>query len=234
MGAEIAARDHGGGVRPPGGAGRARDRLGRAVSARRRSSSTTCPSVERIADGGPTDGEVLMAERVFVMPDLGEGLEEGEIVAWLVAEGDDGRAEPAARRGRDREGGRRDPVAVRGARRDAARRGRRRVPVGAPLVTFDVAATSVAPDGRVDATPPVRKLGEEPRPRPPSGSSPRTAGSTSRRSPAPDPAGGSRVEDAERGRWTRCAVRRRRRSPDHAGAPGDRATADARPRPSRR
>jgi 2-oxoisovalerate dehydrogenase E2 component (dihydrolipoyl transacylase) len=29
-----------------------------------------------------------MAERVFAMPDLGEGLEEGEIVAWLVTEGD--------------------------------------------------------------------------------------------------------------------------------------------------
>lgn len=30
-----------------------------------------------------------MAERVFALPDLGEGLEEGEIVAWLVAEGDE-------------------------------------------------------------------------------------------------------------------------------------------------
>lgn len=29
-----------------------------------------------------------MAERLFAMPDLGEGLEEGEIVSWLVAEGD--------------------------------------------------------------------------------------------------------------------------------------------------
>ena len=29
-----------------------------------------------------------MAERVFAMPDLGEGLEEGEIVAWLLKEGD--------------------------------------------------------------------------------------------------------------------------------------------------
>lgn len=29
-----------------------------------------------------------MAERVFAMPDLGEGLEEGEIVSWLVAEGE--------------------------------------------------------------------------------------------------------------------------------------------------
>ena len=28
-----------------------------------------------------------MAERVFAMPDLGEGLEEGEIVAWLVDAG---------------------------------------------------------------------------------------------------------------------------------------------------
>ena len=28
-----------------------------------------------------------MAERVFVMPDLGEGLEEGRIVRWLAAEG---------------------------------------------------------------------------------------------------------------------------------------------------
>ncbi|HZB78952.1 MAG TPA: dihydrolipoamide acetyltransferase family protein [Actinomycetota bacterium] len=30
-----------------------------------------------------------MPERVFAMPDLGEGLEEGEIVSWLVAEGDE-------------------------------------------------------------------------------------------------------------------------------------------------
>jgi 2-oxoisovalerate dehydrogenase E2 component (dihydrolipoyl transacylase) len=30
-----------------------------------------------------------MAERVFAMPDLGEGLEEGEITSWLVAEGDE-------------------------------------------------------------------------------------------------------------------------------------------------
>jgi pyruvate dehydrogenase E2 component (dihydrolipoamide acetyltransferase) len=30
-----------------------------------------------------------MTERVFVMPDLGEGLEEGTIVEWLVAEGEE-------------------------------------------------------------------------------------------------------------------------------------------------
>jgi pyruvate dehydrogenase E2 component (dihydrolipoamide acetyltransferase) len=30
-----------------------------------------------------------MAERVFTLPDLGEGLDEGEITSWLVAEGDE-------------------------------------------------------------------------------------------------------------------------------------------------
>jgi pyruvate/2-oxoglutarate dehydrogenase complex dihydrolipoamide acyltransferase (E2) component len=30
-----------------------------------------------------------MAEQVFTLPDLGEGLDEGEIVSWLVAEGDE-------------------------------------------------------------------------------------------------------------------------------------------------
>ena len=29
-----------------------------------------------------------MAERVFTLPDLGEGLEEAIVSAWLVAEGD--------------------------------------------------------------------------------------------------------------------------------------------------
>ena len=80
------------------------------------------PSVERIAEAVRRTVSVLMAERVFAMPDLGEGLEEGEIVAWLVAEGDDGRAEPAARRGGDGEGDRRDPVAVRRDGRVVARR----------------------------------------------------------------------------------------------------------------
>lgn len=29
-----------------------------------------------------------MSERIFRLPDLGEGLEDGEVSAWLVAEGD--------------------------------------------------------------------------------------------------------------------------------------------------
>ena len=113
------ARD-GGGVRPPGGARRTRDRVGRAVSP---GLAGAALPAERGADrgGGQTDGEVLMGERVFAMPDLGEGLEEGEIVAWLVAEGDRGRAEPAARRSGNGEGDGRDPFAVRRPGHDAAR-----------------------------------------------------------------------------------------------------------------
>src|SRR6185312_9125671 len=46
---------------------------------------------ERRADRrrDPAGDLVLMAERVFALPDLGEGLEEGEITSWLVAEGDE-------------------------------------------------------------------------------------------------------------------------------------------------
>ena len=83
-----------------------------------------------------------MAERVFAMPDLGEGLEEGEIVAWLVAANDDVTLNqplvevetakatveiPSPFAGRI--------ASLHGAVGDA-------VPVGSPLVTFAL------PDGR--------------------------------------------------------------------------------------
>src|SRR5205814_3506361 len=38
--------------------------------------------------GRAEDGRVLMTSRDFLLPDLGEGLEEAEIVKWLVAEGE--------------------------------------------------------------------------------------------------------------------------------------------------
>ena len=110
-----------------------------------------------------------MAERVFAMPDLGEGLEEGEIVAWLVARRRRGRAEPAARRGGDGEGHGRDPVAVRRDGDDVARVGGDAVP--GRLGVGDVrrcrrrtrrprpdVATSPA---KAPATPAVRKLAKE-------------------------------------------------------------------------
>ena len=46
------------------------------------------PSVERISDAVRRVVTLLMAERVFPLPDLGEGLEEAVVSAWLVAEGD--------------------------------------------------------------------------------------------------------------------------------------------------
>ena len=48
----------------------------------------------------------------FPLPDLGEGLTEGEILKWLVAEGDDDHAQPADRRGRDGQGRGGDPGEV--------------------------------------------------------------------------------------------------------------------------
>jgi pyruvate dehydrogenase E2 component (dihydrolipoamide acetyltransferase) len=107
-------------------------------------------------------------ERVFAMPDLGEGLEDGRIVEWLVAEGaevalnqplvevETAKAAveiPSPFAGRI--------VTLHGAV-DAD------VPVGAPLITFDVegdgapALRSVpAATAGPRATPPVRKLAKE-------------------------------------------------------------------------
>jgi 2-oxoisovalerate dehydrogenase E2 component (dihydrolipoyl transacylase) len=117
-----------------------------------------------------------MAERVFAMPDLGEGLEEGEIVAWLLEEGDrvalnqplveveTAKATveiPSPFEGR--------VTRLHGSVGDA-------VPVGSPLVTFAVAdgadgrtATAVPPPGpevsassaKTAATPAVRRLAKD-------------------------------------------------------------------------
>jgi 2-oxoisovalerate dehydrogenase E2 component (dihydrolipoyl transacylase) len=99
-----------------------------------------------------------MGEHVFVMPDLGEGLEEGKIVEWLVAEGDTVALNqpfvevetakaaveiPSPFTGR--------VVALHGAVGDD-------VAVGAPLVTFEVSG-STGPGPRT--TPPIRKLAKE-------------------------------------------------------------------------
>jgi 2-oxoisovalerate dehydrogenase E2 component (dihydrolipoyl transacylase) len=103
---------------------------------------------------------------VFAMPDLGEGLEDGEIVAWLVAEGDAVELNqplvevetakatveiPSPHAG--------TVTSLHGAVGDQVR-------VGAPLVTFDGAggtgdaAGDAAPEP-ARATPPVRRLAKE-------------------------------------------------------------------------
>jgi 2-oxoisovalerate dehydrogenase E2 component (dihydrolipoyl transacylase) len=118
-----------------------------------------------------------MAERTFAMPDLGEGLEEGKVVRWLVAEGDTVELNqplvevetakavievPSPFAGR---------VVTLHAAEDAD------VPVGSSLVTFEVEGPDAPdvldvrpqppfverrPEGpAVTATPPVRKLAKE-------------------------------------------------------------------------
>jgi 2-oxoisovalerate dehydrogenase E2 component (dihydrolipoyl transacylase) len=97
-----------------------------------------------------------MVETVFALPDLGEGLEEGTIVTWLVGEGDQVALNqplvevetakatieiPSPLAGRI--------VTLHGKEGDA-------IPVGAPLATFEVDAPPTPP--RVRSTPPARKL----------------------------------------------------------------------------
>ncbi len=106
-----------------------------------------------------------MADRVFAMPDLGEGLEEGEITAWLVAAGDAVALNQPMVEVETAKATVEIPspfagtvMRLHGDVGDA-------VPVGEPLVTFDVndgvVAEDAAPGGRVAATPPVRKLARE-------------------------------------------------------------------------
>jgi pyruvate dehydrogenase E2 component (dihydrolipoamide acetyltransferase) len=127
-----------------------------------------------------------MADRVFAMPDLGEGLEEGEIVSWLVAEGDDVSLNQPLVEVETAKATVEIPspyagaiVTLHGGAGDA-------VAVGAPLVTFRVAgagpeeeaavvATELAtapadapspgsvpsPSGQIAATPAVRKLAKD-------------------------------------------------------------------------
>ena len=116
-----------------------------------------------------------MGTMVFAMPDLGEGLEEGEIVAWLVAAGDEVSLNqplvevetakatveiPSPFAGR--------VSSLHGVVGDA-------IPVGSPLVTFVtaedadgyVASSGESPTetpssaGKAAATPAVRKLAKE-------------------------------------------------------------------------
>lgn len=79
-----------------------------------------------------------MAERVFTMPDLGEGLEEGKIVAWLVAEGDEVELNQPLVEVETAKAAVEIPSPFAG--RVVALHGTvdEDVPVGAPLVTFSV------------------------------------------------------------------------------------------------
>ena len=112
----------------------------------------------------------------FKLPDLGEGLTEGEIARWLVAGGPGDRGGRPARRDRDRQDDGRDPVAGRRRRLEDPRRRRRGRP-GRHRARRDrrqtarrsrsagrAAGRSASPAARTDkvrATPLVRRLAQE-------------------------------------------------------------------------
>ena len=112
-----------------------------------------------------------MAERVFVMPDLGEGLEEGRIVRWLAAEGATVELNQPLVEVETAKAVVEIPSPFAGVIRVLHGSDGEDVPVGAPLVTFEVVDSVVdptqgslighPPTAQVSATPPVRKLAKE-------------------------------------------------------------------------
>ena len=126
-----------------------------------------------------------MTGRVFTMPDLGEGLEEGEIVAWLVEVGDTVALNQPLVEVETAKAAVEIPSPFAGVVTELHGAPGGAIPVGAPLVTFDGdeapapdvaaqdtgvginAAETVAVGSAggssegVKATPPVRKLAKE-------------------------------------------------------------------------
>jgi 2-oxoisovalerate dehydrogenase E2 component (dihydrolipoyl transacylase) len=115
-----------------------------------------------------------MAERVFAMPDLGEGLEEGEIVSWLVAEGDEVELNQALVEVETAKATVEIPSPFAGSIATLHAGAGDAVAVGAPLVTFQVLDGVAGADHAVEpvhavppasepvaATPAVRKLAKD-------------------------------------------------------------------------
>jgi pyruvate dehydrogenase E2 component (dihydrolipoamide acetyltransferase) len=89
-----------------------------------------------------------MAERVFNLPDLGEGLEDAEIVDWKVAEGDEVELNQPLVEVNTAKALVEIPSPVAGTVRTLHGATGDQVPVGSPLVTFEVA----------DGTPPSAEV----------------------------------------------------------------------------
>jgi 2-oxoisovalerate dehydrogenase E2 component (dihydrolipoyl transacylase) len=110
-----------------------------------------------------------MAERVFALPDLGEGLEEGEIVSWLVTEGDRVELNQPIVEVETAKATVEIPSPFAGVIATLHARAGESVAVGAPLVTFQVlvdAADEKAiepsrPATIAAATPAVRRLAKD-------------------------------------------------------------------------
>lgn len=106
--------------------------------------------------------------QVFAMPDLGEGLEEGEIVEWLVAEGETVELNQPLVEVETAKATVEIPSPFAGVVATLHRPVGAAVPVGSPLVTFAGSAHDDAPTPGSEphgagarTTPPVRKLAKE-------------------------------------------------------------------------
>jgi len=101
-----------------------------------------------------------MGERVFVLPDLGEGLEEAVVAAWLVSEGEEVELNQAIAEIETAKAVLEMPAPFAGRIAHLHAETGATVRVGAPLVTFEV--PEAAPAGpSVRATPAVRKLAKD-------------------------------------------------------------------------
>jgi pyruvate dehydrogenase E2 component (dihydrolipoamide acetyltransferase) len=105
-----------------------------------------------------------MAERVFVLPDLGEGLEEATVTAWLVAEGDAVELNQPLAEIETAKAVVEIPSPYAGTIAGLLAEAGSTIAVGAPLVTFEVAAAPPAASpgaAPVAATPAVRRLAKD-------------------------------------------------------------------------
>ncbi len=100
-----------------------------------------------------------MAERVFALPDLGEGLEEAVVSAWLVAEGDPVELNQPFVEIETAKATVEVPAPFAGKISRLHVTAGETLAVGAPLATFEVAGA--AGTGAVAATPAVRKLAKD-------------------------------------------------------------------------
>lgn len=104
-----------------------------------------------------------MAERVFTLPDLGEGLEQASVSAWLVAEGDEVELNQPFVEIETAKATVEVPAPYAGRLAKLHVAAGETLAVGAPLATFDVAGSgaAAATEAGVTATPAVRKLAKD-------------------------------------------------------------------------
>ena len=104
-----------------------------------------------------------MAERVFTLPDLGEGLEQASVTAWLVAEGDEVELNQPFVEIETAKATVEVPAPYAGRLAKLHVAAGETLAVGAPLATFDVAerGAAAATKAGVTATPAVRKLAKD-------------------------------------------------------------------------